>query len=247
MKNDKDADISADSKIVESELGSDVKVYSLAEIVGSTINDLSIVGDQAIIIDSQLGKYVSINRRNYILRSRIGRSSYTGIGTSIRSSTVGNFCSISWNVSIGGGNHEFDRVTSSPLWRLNMMEYGNTGHKSNTELQRRFEELPDCIIGNDVWIATNAVILRNVKIGNGAIIGASAVVTRDVAPYSIVTGVPAKTIRRRFNDIVINELEEIRWWDWPADIIRKNADLIYRKKVSMDVIERLRQIKSGLG
>ena len=84
----------------------------------------------------------------------------------------------------------------------------------------------DIIIGNDVWIGYEAVILSGVKIGDGAVIGTRAVVTKDVPPYTIVGGVPARPIRKRFSDDIISELLRIQWWNWPADRIRRNiADI----------------------
>lgn len=242
----KESIISPDSVIKKSNIGLGVRVFRFAEVKNSFISENCIIGNDTIVIESNLEESISINRRNYLLKSSIGRNSYTGIGTSIRSSEVGRFCSISWNVSIGGGNHDHDHITTSPLWRFDMMESKNIDHKSNKELQNRFKELPDCVIGHDVWIATNAVILRNVKVGNGAVIGAGAVVTRDVEPYTIVAGVPAKPIRKRFDDQIIAALEEIQWWDWPTDVIRQHVDLLYQKKVDMDIIEQLIEIKKGL-
>lgn len=137
-------------------------------------------------------------------------------------------------------------MTTSPLWRFENMINSNEHPINNELLQKRIQELPDCTIGNDVLISTNAVILRNVKIGNGAIIGAGAVVTKDVDPYTIVAGVPAKPIRKRFDDQIIAALDEIQWWDWPTNVIRQHVDLIYRKTVDMGIIEQLREIKKGL-
>ena len=80
----------------------------------------------------------------------------------------------------------------------------------------------DIVLGNDVWIGYEAVILSGVKIGDGAVIGTRAVVTKDVPPYTIIGGVPARPIRKRFSDEVISELLRIQWWNWPADRIRRN-------------------------
>lgn len=80
----------------------------------------------------------------------------------------------------------------------------------------------DIIIGNDVWIGYEAVILAGVTVGDGAIIGARAVVTKDVPPYTIVGGVPAKTIRKRFSDDVISKLLKMKWWDWPEETIKRH-------------------------
>mgnify|MGYP002518524061 CR=1 FL=1 len=84
----------------------------------------------------------------------------------------------------------------------------------------------DTVIGNDVWIGYEAVIMPGVKIGDGAIIGTRAVVTKDVAPYTIVGGVPAKPIRRRFDDATIEKLEALHWWDWDFDKIKHNIPII---------------------
>ena len=84
----------------------------------------------------------------------------------------------------------------------------------------------DIIIGNDVWIGYEAVILAGVTIGDGAVIGSRAVVTKDVPPYTIVGGVPAKTIRRRFDEDTIRELLRLRWWDWPEEMIKENIPAI---------------------
>lgn len=92
-------------------------------------------------------------------------------------------------------------------------------------------------IGNDVWIGYEAVILSGVTIGDGAIIGARAVVTKDVPSYTIVGGVPAKPIRKRFDEETIQKLEEIRWWDWEEERIKKNIQAIRSGDISM--LERM--------
>lgn len=79
----------------------------------------------------------------------------------------------------------------------------------------------DIVIGNDVWIGYEAVILSGVKIGDGAIIGTRAVVTKDIPPYTIVGGIPAKPIRRRFDDATMEQLEALRWWDWNEEKIKR--------------------------
>lgn len=84
----------------------------------------------------------------------------------------------------------------------------------------------DIVIGNDVWVGYETVIMSGVKIGDGAIIGTRAVVTKDVPPYTIVGGVPAKTIRKRFDDAVIDKLEALRWWDWEREKIKRNIPII---------------------
>lgn len=91
----------------------------------------------------------------------------------------------------------------------------------------------DIVIGNDVWIGYEAVILSGVTIGDGAIIGTRAVVTKDVPSYTIVGGVPAKPIRKRFDEETIQKLEEIRWWDWEEERIKKNIQAIQSGDINM--------------
>jgi virginiamycin A acetyltransferase len=87
------------------------------------------------------------------------------------------------------------------------------------------------VIGNDVWIGYEAVILSGVHIGDGAIIGARAVVTKDISPYTIVGGVPAKAIRKRFDDETINALLQIQWWNWSFDEVQKSLPYIMNGKI----------------
>lgn len=234
--------ISTDARVESCQIEEGVKIYGNAEVKSSNLGLGSVIGDQAIVMNSTVGEYASINRRNYICRSHVGRFSYTGIGTTVFSANIGNFCSISWNVSVGGGNHDYGHVTTSPLWRFRKMVDGQVDHSKNSELQKRFEAQLGCVIGHDVWIATNAVILRGVEIGNGAVIGAGAIVNKNVEPYSIVAGVPARTKKKRFDEKTIEALQCIRWWDWPTEVIQENADLIYSSKIDDSVVQRLREV-----
>lgn len=90
----------------------------------------------------------------------------------------------------------------------------------------------DIVIGSDVWIGFEAVILGGVTVGDGAVIGARAVVTKDVPPYTIVGGVPAKPIRKRFSDEVISRLLKLQWWNWPEERIRKNLAAIQSGRIT---------------
>lgn len=234
------------AKVINSKIGANVRVYDFAEIRNSEIGDNVIIGNYAIVVDSNVESNISINRSNYIFRSIIGKFSYTGIGTSIRSAQVGSFCSLAWNVSIGGGNHEFKNITTSPLWRFNMLDRGVIDRSKDGELAKRHNEFGECSIGNDVWIGTNAVILRGVHIGNGAIVGAGAVVTRNVEPYSVVVGAPAKPIRKRFSEEIIRELVDLKWWNWPLDVIRENSNLVFSQRVNAKVIDRMKRVQDSI-
>ncbi|MBC2397950.1 CatB-related O-acetyltransferase [Clostridium tetanomorphum] len=136
---------------------------------------------------------------------------------------IGKFCSIACMAKflMTSGNHSTQSLSTYTFpifyeeWDLNINHitnaWDNKGH---------------IIIGNDVWIGYDAIIMSGVKIGDGAIIGTRAVVTRDVPPYTIVGGVPAKVIKKRFSDDIISKLMKIKWWDWPYEKIQANIQHI---------------------
>lgn len=147
---------------------------------------------------------------------------------------IGKFCQIASGIKIimNGANHRMNSVTTYPF---NIM--GNGWEKVTPKL----EDLPfkgDTIIGNDVWIGQNVTILPGVHIGDGAIIGANSVVTKNIPAYHIAGGNPCKIIRKRFNDELINCLEEIKWWDWEEKKIFDNLEIL----CSND-IEKIKMIK----
>lgn len=131
---------------------------------------------------------------------------------------IGKFCSIAKGVRIlVGGEHHLNWVTTYPL-DLFLDEPRTTVRQPATK--------GDVTIGNDVWIGTNTIILSGVKIGDGAAIGAGSVVTRDIPPYTIAAGNPAKAIRKRFEEPVIQTLLVIKWWDWPIEQIKEAIPLL---------------------
>ena len=195
----------------------------------------SAIGDNSVLLNSHIGDYVNINRRNDLQGVTIGSRSYTGMNCVMRSCLIGRFCSISWNVSIGGKNHDLSLLTTSPIWRFKRMGKGGRTIGSKGV---NFGSSAVCEIGNDVWIGSNAVILRNVKIGDGAVVAAGAVVTKDVPPYSIVAGVPAKVMRFRFPAEIIEHLLRLKWWEWNDEKIDQNLELIYDTHVNAETIDK---------
>jgi acetyltransferase-like isoleucine patch superfamily enzyme len=139
---------------------------------------------------------------------------------------IGDYSSIAEEVTILlGGNHRMDWVTTYPFPAF-PEKWPNAakikGHPSSKG---------DVIIGNDVWIGFGCTILSGVKIGDGAVVAARSVVTKDVPPYAIVGGVPAKVIKYRFNEDIIEKLLKLKWWNWKEDKIKKNMKLLCSDKI----------------
>lgn len=145
---------------------------------------------------------------------------------------IGKFCSIACGTKFlfNSANHALDSLSTYPFPLF--FEEWNLEKEKVTEA---WDNRGDIVIGNDVWIGYEAVILSGVTIGDGAIIGTRAVVTKDVPPYTIVGGVPAKPIRKRFDEKVIKELLKIKWWDWTEEKIARNIE-----NIKTGCIERLK-------
>jgi virginiamycin A acetyltransferase len=150
---------------------------------------------------------------------------------------IGKYCSIAYGVQFlcGSGHHDKHAVTTFPLMRqlIASNEYveinGNARKRSDWDDEMAKSKGP-IVIGNDVWIGLNSIILSGVKVGDGAIILAGSVVTKDVAPYLIVGGVPARFVENRFDDDIINKLLDIAWWDWPEEVIKERISDFYDVK-----------------
>lgn len=152
-----------------------------------------------------------------VYRSSVGDYSYIGNKTAVVYASIGKFCSIANECHIGMGTHTLRNVSTSPIFTE---KNNGTGHTwTNVSTKNPFKHVE---IGNDVWIGFRAVILGGVKIGDGAVVGAGAVVTKDVPPYAIVGGVPAKIIKYRFCEKEIKKLLELSWWNLPENILRNN-------------------------
>ncbi|MDD3304287.1 MAG: DapH/DapD/GlmU-related protein [Clostridia bacterium] len=175
--------------------------------------------------DVVLGKNVIIGKKVKIGNNVvIGENSYINYETIIDSnSKIGKFCSIAPQVYIGPGNHPLSYVSTHPfLYDTNWSE------KLKCNVQKHEEISKDTMIGNDVWIGTRAIILAGVNVSDGSIVAAGAVVTKDIPPYSIVAGIPAKVIGYRFEEEIIDKIKEIKWWDWPEEKLRKNYNNFFK-------------------
>jgi acetyltransferase-like isoleucine patch superfamily enzyme len=171
----------------------------------------------------------AVERTGFVGKSpiRIGRFTYGAEGISIRqwgegaSLTIGSFCSIASSVTIFlGGNHRVDWVTTFPFGHIFREELGGAdieGHPTTNG---------DVVVGNDVWIGHGASIMSGVSIGSGAVIAANSHVAKDVMPYEIVGGNPAKVIKNRFCKEITDLLLKLEWWQLPIEVIKEiNRDL----------------------
>ncbi|MDJ0662139.1 MAG: CatB-related O-acetyltransferase [Crocosphaera sp.] len=145
---------------------------------------------------------------------------------------IGKFCAIASDVKfiMNGGNHPINYFTTYP--------FSIFGHAWENTMSVEGNSKGDTIVGNDVWLGYNALIMPGVNIGDGAIIATNSVVTKDVEPYTIVGGNPAKLIRKRFSDQVIKLLLELQWWNWSIEKITENIPILCSNN-----IENLKQLR----
>ena len=169
--------------------------------------------------DSEFGRYVFGAYDASVMKCTVGDRTSIGRYSKLRDANIGKYCSISWDVTIGAVSHPQTTLSSHAF--TYRKQFGLVDEDT-------FLRHPCTIIGNDVWIGCNSVIISGVTIGDGAIIGAGAVVTKDVPPYHIVAGVPARTIRLRYSGERAASIQKLKWWDWPDEVIRENIDLFRR-------------------
>lgn len=176
---------------------SEPRIHSTAQLKGSKLGRYADIGERVILREVTVGDFTYLERNSEGIYAEIGK-----------------FCSIASNVRINALEHPMERLTTHKVsYRPN--EYFRYLGVDSAFRERR--QAKRVTIGNDVWIGHGAVITPGVNIGHGAVIGANAVVTKDVAPYRIVGGVPARIIRKRFDDAIVDRLLALCWWDWPVE------------------------------
>src|SRR5690606_23299813 len=142
---------------------------------------------------------------------------------------IGSYCSIGSGASFimaGNQGHRYDWISSFPFYYMSEIESFN-------QSQDGYKSLGNTIVGNDVWIGSEVMIMPGVKIGDGAVIGSRALVTKDVEPYSIVGGNPAKLIKKRFEDKHIEMLLEIKWWNWDESVLAEAIPLLCSNDIDL--------------
>ena len=182
--------------------GKHLTLEYLCEVSGSTFSEYNTIRKYARVRDSSFGSYSYVSRESQVYHASVGK--FTCIGP---------------QVIIGPGEHPTQFVSSHPIF------YSTMGQSNPVIVEENlFDEFPRTHIGNDVWIGARAIIRTGLTIGDGAIIASGAVVVQDVAPYSIVGGVPAKPIRYRFSEEEIKAIRATRWWDNDLEWLRAHKE-----------------------
>lgn len=196
----------------------------IKNLFNKRISNLAMVFD-----DCKIAPLGTVYLQARISGVEMGNYSYIGRGTIIHNTTIGKFCSISDFCVIGLPGHSTNTLSTSPLFS------GIHNGTKSSWVNKNMPHTPvDVKIGNDVWIGYRAIIPVNVTVGDGAVIAAGAVVTKDVPPYAVVGGVPAKVIKYRFSQDVIEKLLDLRYWDRPDEEIKKNINLFQKEDLSIE-------------
>ncbi|MBR4727706.1 MAG: CatB-related O-acetyltransferase [Clostridia bacterium] len=163
----------------------------------------------------------------------ISAGTFLGKSSVMKFTKVGKYCDLSWQLSIGGSNHNYKAACMyTDTWWKKIFGVGD-GLAS-------VEEADYTVIGNDVWMGSKANVVRGVTVGDGAVIGASALVLEDIPPYAIAVGCPARVIKYRFDAETVERLLRLQWWDWEIETIRAAADCL-RGDLTEEKLTRLEQ------
>lgn len=171
------------------------------------------------ILNSEVSSSAKVESGCLLVKSGLGRHSFCGYDCTIINADIGGFCSIASRVSIGGVAHPVHFVSTSPVF---------LSHKDSVKKKFATHDfLPEIrtTIGSDVWIGEGVFIKAGIKVGDGAVIGMGSVVTKDVPPFAIVAGNPAKLIRYRFSNEIIDALVSFRWWELSDEAISEIGHL----------------------
>lgn len=215
-----------------SRIGPSCEVGAGAVIVSSCLRGHNRVDRGARLNQTIVDEWSAIQADAILSASEIGSNTYIGRRAMVASTRIGRFCSIGPNVVCGYGTHPIKWPSSSPLFYSTLSQ---TGRSFASDESSRFNESDQVHVGNDVWIGANAVVRNGVTIGHGAVIGAMAMVTKDVPPYAVIGGVPARILKMRFSDRNIARLLQVEWWAFPDHILREN----YKRWQADDIEEFL--------
>ena len=182
------------------------------------------IGLNVTVENSSIGNHVFLGTDVEFLNSKIGDYSYINSNTTINYTEIGIFCSIGSDVHFGLATHPTDLISTHPTF------YANNKVFETFSTKNYFKDFKEIIIGNDIWIGSKSLIMGGITIGDGAIVAAGSVVTKDIQPYEIVGGIPAKHIKFRLDNNEIKNLEKIQWWDKDEKWLKDNYELFLDNK-----------------
>lgn len=176
-----------------------------------------LIDPTATVRDSRFGRYNEVGARTHVVETSMDDYSYVVQDSQIIYTTIGKFCSIASYTRINPGNHPMERITQAHFtYRASEYFEGEPDDEAFFDWRRDHA----VTIGHDVWIGHGAIVLAGRSIGTGAVVAGGAVVTKDVEPYTIVGGNPARVIRRRFSEEIAERIERLAWWDWDHEKLR---------------------------
>lgn len=180
-----------------------------------------VIDETALVEQCKFGRYNEVGPRTSFIESSLDDYSYIVNDGEVIYTTIGKFCSIAAMVRINPGNHPMHRASQAHFtYRASNYFEGAADDDDFFEWRRS----TPVVIGHDVWIGHGAIILPGRSIGTGSVIAAGAVVTKDVEPYMIVAGVPAKPVRPRFAPEIAQRLQALQWWDWPHELLHERLN-----------------------
>ncbi|MCG7337262.1 chloramphenicol acetyltransferase [Sporosarcina sp. ACRSM] len=185
------------------------------------LSEKPFVHEQAVLKNTRLGTFTEVGMSNFVENSVLDDYSYTGQFCFIQNTEIGKFSNIAAMVRIGPTDHPYERPSLHHFTYRSQM-YGFSEQDDVPFFEQRESRI--ATIGHDTWIGHGAIIQPGVTIGDGAIVGSGAIVTKDVPPYAIVVGVPAKIIKYRFPEETIAALQRIQWWNWSYDTIKDRLE-----------------------
>ena len=185
------------------------------------------VGKNTFISDSTFGDNVTVHHDCCLSNVSVGDFSYVSSASHLDLTQIGKFCSIGNQVLCGCGDHPVNLISTNPVLYSTLKLGSVTFAKQDHFVARK-----PITVGHDVWIGARAFVRDGVKIGNGAVVAAGAVVVKDVPDYAIVGGVPAKIIRYRFPPEMIEQLLKIQWWNWSSDKLNQSQQFFVKEDIA---------------